>query len=96
MFNHEPADYDCPFCRLIAGGEDGLTQQQDIVRRTKHALAFIASRWWPNNPGHVLVFPRYDGDELCSTRHLAEPATPEERAPYARHLRAYFSVGLPR
>jgi histidine triad (HIT) family protein len=57
MFNHAPEDYDCPFCRLIRGGEDALTSQADVVLRTEHALAFVASRWWPNNRGHVLVIP---------------------------------------
>lgn len=55
--NHEPADYACPFCRLAAGGEDPLNGQGDIVRRTASAMAFIAPRWWPKNPGHVLVVP---------------------------------------
>jgi hypothetical protein len=36
------------------------------------------------------VFPRYDGDNLYGARHLPEPATPEERAPYGRKLRAYL------
>lgn len=151
MFNHEPDDYDCPFCLLAAGGEDGLTKQQDVVLRTDRAMAFVASRWWPNNHGHVLVvptehhenlydlpaeyghavhdvvrevaiairhtydcagvstrqhnepagyqdawhyhvhvFPRYVGDELYSTRHLAEPATAEERAPFVGRLREFF------
>ena len=54
---HEPAGYICPFCRLAAGGEDQLNSQSDIVRRTTGAMAFVAPRWWPNNPGHVLVVP---------------------------------------
>lgn len=131
-----------------------MTSQQDIVLRTERAMAFVASRWWPNNRGHVLVvptdhhenlydlpaldghavqdavrdvaiairhtygcdgvstrqhnepagyqdawhyhvhvFPRYDGDNLYNTRHLTEPATPEERAPYARKLLSYLAGG---
>ena len=64
MFNHEPDDYDCPFCRLIGGGEDDLTRQQGIVLRTDRALAFVASRWWPNNRGHVLVVPTAHHENL--------------------------------
>lgn len=154
MFNHEPPGYSCPICLVLSGGEDTFTNQQDIVQRTDLAMAFVTSRWWPNNPGHVLVvpnkhhenlydlpapdghavhdlvrkvaiavrstygcdgistrqhnepsgyqdvwhyhvhvFPRYEGDNLYSTRHLAEPATPEQRAPYAGRLRTYFEVG---
>jgi len=152
MFNHAPDDYECPFCLVAGGGEDQFTKQRDIVLRTDRAMAFVASRWWPNNRGHVLVvpiahhenlydlpavdghavhdvvreaavairhtydcdgvstrqhnepagyqdawhyhvhvFPRYVGDELYNTRHLAEPATAEERAPYAMRLREYFA-----
>ena len=152
MFNHEPADYRCPFCLIACGGDDWMTTQQDIVRRTPRAMAFISSRWWPNNVGHVLVaplahhenlydlpaadghavhdlvrevaigirstygcegvstrqhnepagsqdawhhhvhvFPRYRGDHLYGSPHLAEPATAEQRLPYAERLRAYFA-----
>lgn len=54
---HAPADYVCPFCRLVSGGEDALNSQRDIVRRTEGAIAFVAPRWWPRNLGHVLVVP---------------------------------------
>lgn len=64
MFNHAPDGYDCPFCRLAAGGEDHLTAQHDIVLRREHALAFVASRWWPNNKGHVLVVPTAHHENL--------------------------------
>jgi histidine triad (HIT) family protein len=64
MFNHEPPGYRCPFCTLAAGGEDELTTQQDVVRRTADALAFVASRWWPNNQGHVLVVPTEHHENL--------------------------------
>ncbi|MEV6281925.1 HIT family protein [Kribbella sp. NPDC051770] len=151
MHNHTPPGYSCPFCHLIAGGEDALTTQHDVVRRTDGALAFVASRWWPNNRGHVLVvptehhenlydlsrpaghavhdlvqevaiavratygcegistrqhnepagyqdawhyhvhvFPRYADDNLYNTRHLPDPATAAERAPYVAKLRDHF------
>ena len=117
MFNHAPDGYRCPFCLVVGGGEDDLTRQEDIVLRTERAMAFVASRWWPNNRGHMLVvptehhenvydlpagyqdawhyhvhvFPRYEGDNLYNTRHLTEPATAEEREPYALRLREYFA-----
>ena len=40
---------------------------------------------------HVHVFPRYTGDDLYASHHHARWTTPEERAPYAAKLRAYFS-----
>ncbi|GAA3290839.1 HIT domain-containing protein [Dactylosporangium vinaceum] len=57
MFNHEPAGYVCPMCRLAAGGADEHRAQHDIVRRDELAMAFISPRWWPKNHGHVLVVP---------------------------------------
>jgi histidine triad (HIT) family protein len=42
---------------------------------------------------HVHVFPRYVGDELYNTRHLTEPATAEQRAPYVQRLKEYFTKG---
>ncbi len=64
MFNHEPPDYACPFCRLVAGGGDAISDQGDIVARTERATALVASRWWPNNHGHVLVVPNAHHENL--------------------------------
>jgi histidine triad (HIT) family protein len=64
VFNHEPQQYDCPFCHLAAGGEDGWSKQQDIVLRTDLAMAFTSARWWPNNHGNVLVVPTEHHENL--------------------------------
>jgi len=66
MFNHQPSDYVCPFCRLVAGGEDErrVNTQDDIVRRTELVTAFISPRWWPNNHGHVLIVPNAHHENL--------------------------------
>jgi histidine triad (HIT) family protein len=155
MFLHAPPGYVCPFCVVVAGGENRppYSQQSDVVFRAAQATAFINARWWPNNPGHVLVVPNVHIENLyalvpevavhvheaarqvamalkqvyrcdgVSTRQHNEPAgdqevwhyhlhvfpryaddglydldgqhrvtTPEERAPYAERLRAYFAV----
>ncbi len=57
MFNHEPEDYACPFCLLARGGEDKYNSQQDIIYRNKLVTAFVSPRWWPNNPGNVIIIP---------------------------------------
>lgn len=57
MFNHEPAGYDCPFCVLADGRPNGVNALNDVVVRTRDALALISPHWWPNNHGHVLVVP---------------------------------------
>ncbi len=57
MFNHEPPDYICPFCKTIAGYEDEYAAKQDIVYQNDHVTAMIAPKWWINNPGNVLIVP---------------------------------------
>jgi histidine triad (HIT) family protein len=57
VFNHEPAEYDCPFCALVHGFSNDVNALSDIVARSPVALALIAPRWWPKNHGHVLVVP---------------------------------------
>jgi histidine triad (HIT) family protein len=55
MHRHEPDDYDCPFCRVVAGGESKVNSRGDVVLRAEGATAFVAPKWWERNPGHVLV-----------------------------------------
>src|SRR5258706_8282867 len=59
MHNQEPQDYQCPFCKIVSSKADPTveTTPADIIYRNGYATAFIASRWWPNNPGHVIVVP---------------------------------------
>lgn len=59
MYNHAPPEYICPFCLLVHGKENIQTQlkQTDIVFQTADITAFIATRKWPNNQGHVLIVP---------------------------------------
>jgi histidine triad (HIT) family protein len=56
-FSHAPADYVCPFCAIARRETHLETQVSDIFYQTEHITAFIASRWWPNNPGHALIIP---------------------------------------
>jgi histidine triad (HIT) family protein len=63
---HAPPGYDCPFCRIVAGADlSGVeTRPEDVVLRAPAATAFVASRWWPRNPGHVLVVPNAHHENL--------------------------------
>jgi histidine triad (HIT) family protein len=54
---HAPPGYDCPFFRLVAGGETERSGPADVVLRVNGTTAFVAAKWWPRNPGHVLVVP---------------------------------------
>ena len=64
MYNHAPAEYACPFCGIAAGRFDALTVAEDVVLRTAHVTAFIASHWWEANAGHVLVIPNAHYENL--------------------------------
>lgn len=59
MYNHEPKDYICPLCLAVKGieNEKVQTRQADIFYKDDKVMAFIASSWWPNNPGHVIIIP---------------------------------------
>ncbi len=81
MYNHEPRNYQCPFCRIAKGIEDEFvhTKQADIFYRDEFITAFIASHWWPNNKGHVIIVPNehienvYDlPDDLSDKIHRLE------------------------
>ena len=50
----------------MRGGNRGPlgTTQGDIVYRGDGVAAFIATRWWPNNPGHILVIPEAHYEHL--------------------------------
>lgn len=78
MYNHEPADYQCPFCRIAKGVEDehASTRQADVFYRDDSITAFVSSYWWPNNEGNVIIVPNqhieniYDlPDELSHKIH---------------------------
>lgn len=59
MYNHAPLEYVCPFCLLVQGKEsiEGQLKQTDIVFQTTDVTAFMATRKYPNNQGHVLIVP---------------------------------------
>jgi len=59
IFSHKPNDYLCPFCLIAKGVEHKniATKQSEIICHNSDTTAFISSRQWPNNPGHVIVIP---------------------------------------
>lgn len=57
MNNHQPPNYECPFCVVSKGGETELNKRGDIVFDDGNIMAFISPKWWPNNPGNVIVIP---------------------------------------
>ena len=97
MYNHEPKKYKCPLCLVSQGieNDDVYTKQEDIILKTKNFVIHIASHWWPNNPGHILITSKkhveniYDmPDEL-----LAEIAQLEKKIAIALK-KAYGCTGV--
>jgi histidine triad (HIT) family protein len=66
MITHEPEGYLCPFCDWLAGNETEYKQNSDIVYQDENVTAFIAPKWWVNNPGHVIVIPNYHYENVYS------------------------------
>lgn len=62
--SHQPRDYQCPFCALQRGVFDERNQAADVVAVTDLAYARVAPKWWPANPGAVLVMPRGHHENL--------------------------------
>ena len=59
MYNHAPVDYSCLFCCLVQKNDcvHSPLQSTDIIYQSDMVTAFVATRRFPNNPGHVLVIP---------------------------------------
>ncbi len=87
-FSHNPHDYECPFCRIVSGGEKNNkgTKQRDIVYQNESVTAFIASKWWPNNKGHVLVVPNDHYENIYEL--------PAEMAAEIHRAAQLISIGL--
>jgi len=64
MFNHAPSDYICPFCEFVAGRETPYKQLDDIVYENDFVMAFVSPKWWPNNPGNVIIIPKKHVENL--------------------------------
>jgi histidine triad (HIT) family protein len=79
VFNHEPDDYRCPFCRNLRDGESDLPLE--IVHRTDDVFVKVNPKWWPNNPGAALVIPVEHHENLYDLPdRLAEPLLSATRA----------------
>lgn len=56
MYNHEPAEYTCPFCYI--SNQLHLPDNAGVFYSDPYLFAIVSKHWWPNNPGHVLIVPR--------------------------------------
>lgn len=62
MDSHAPADYACPFCRILRSTV-GATAT-DMICATEQVSAFLALSRWPHNPVDVLVVPNEHFENL--------------------------------
>ena len=51
--SHQPAAYRCPFCNILAGGED----ERLFVLRDSQVAAVLSLHQQAGNPGALLLFP---------------------------------------
>jgi len=61
---HAPEGWQCPFCDIARGGESERTKRSAVIIEGPTMTAFVASHWWPGNPGHVLVIPNSHFENL--------------------------------
>lgn len=88
---HEPAGYDCPFCRLATDGQDPLDPRGEcIITNTGAATALISPRWWPNNQGHALVIPNQHHENLYALPAVAGHAVHDLTRLVAVAMRASY------
>lgn len=90
VVDHEPAGYRCPFCALLHGDPMLAPQPSDVIAERDRAIAFIAPRWWPRNPGHVLVVPRDHVENLYSAQSEDLHAVTNLVQEVARAMRASY------
>jgi histidine triad (HIT) family protein len=58
VYSHEPPGYECPFCAVVGGADNQpWVLQRDIVYRDEETTAWLNGRWWPKNPGAVIIVP---------------------------------------
>ena len=55
MFNVEPKNYPCPFCRMI---NDKHFRHKDVVFESRDLFAFMSTVQTPANPEKVLIIPK--------------------------------------
>jgi histidine triad (HIT) family protein len=66
MHSHAPAEYLCPFCNYVAGGGDERVGPEHVVERTDATITYVSPKWWPKNPGNLLVIPTEHWESLYS------------------------------
>lgn len=61
---HTPANYECPFCRLLEGRYG--SRAEEIIYEDEWVAVFPAKHHKPGNEGHLLVIPKAHIENLYS------------------------------
>jgi histidine triad (HIT) family protein len=64
MVEHAPPDSRCPFCRFVRGGETIDNSQGAVVYRDNEVMAFVSPKWWPHNPGNLIIIPTHHFENI--------------------------------
>ena len=76
MASHLPEGYRCPFCRNISEGTSD--HPLEILHVDDDVFVKMNPKWWPNNPGSVLVIPTVHYESIFDLPPAL--ATPIQRA----------------
>lgn len=97
MFNHAPPGYECFVCATVRGEDnDGdWTKQSDVVHRDELTTAWVNSRWWGRNDGHVVVVPNAHHENIFDLPvELAGPMHATERLIAIAMMETYGCQGI--
>ena len=61
MFNQEPDNYTCPFCRMII---NGLHKEKDVVLQTENVFACLAMHQHEGSGPSLLIIPKLHVENL--------------------------------
>lgn len=94
--SHAPPGYDCPFCAVVRGEDNPpWTVASDVVLRGEAATAWIGSRWWERNSGHVIVVSNEHVENMYSLpRELAGEIHETARRVALAMKQAYACPGI--
>lgn len=53
---------------FVKGAETEFNKHEDVIFDNGRVRAFISPKWWPNNPGNVLVIPHEHIENIYDIR----------------------------
>ena len=92
---HAPADYNCPFCRIVRGEGSERSAPEHVISQSDQVTVFMNPRWWENNRGNVLIVPNEHYENLYELPpEYGAPIFEAARAAALAMKRAYECDGV--